>query len=668
MRAARARVRCGGSSGVLSEPDAPTAAIEEFRFDLIDRFATAKLEAIDLATIAWKATQAGAGGVSDLGVDPKQKGGNHASKIRSALGLDVVAGEVLFRISVPMWDAATGARVVSELPVKLPHEAICREFMNNKASYWKARSDSDWIDVPAFLEHPVTKQFGVNECWPCGYYTDKVKLGRESFYRGSAKCTVMRASITCWVIKCTLLCRCGCNGACTVDAIQMEMNYSLNCLQNGVYMMSRFDNKPFLASEASRARRAGTNMQFRGVVNEYRADLPERCAMARIKTHQGTYGCIECHERATHLHDRVAEASIFSVPWVPRTQDSYLDEVGTHLVGVKINDAIQRDALAASLVWIDAYPWGRRVSERKGARWGLAAGDQLIVSDAIRCPHDLESLAPPFEVFFFRPRKESGLSGVSLMWNVPGVHSLGIDWFEVQYFCECTLHTLDLGVSQRFCGTAIVRALRSNVYNLPYKGARQRIRRGCMRMSKDITKYYKDERAKNPWKQLSTLSKQFSMLDLGDLNRPCLRAKGGETRGLVKFCTGLMKKFDCGPRGKLLAKAGEALLENYEVMETESRRMSFESRQRLVTSMVNHVVLYKAAGGHLVHKHHGAVHMALKAGTSGNPKCVATYEDEHENGVIARIGIHVHGATFAKSVFERLELQNPERKVRKILE
>ena len=101
----------------------------------------------------------------------------------------------------------------------------------------------------------------------------------------------------------------------------------------------------------------------------------------------------------------------------------------------------------------------------------------------------------------------------------------------------------------------------------------------------------------------------------------------------------------------------------YAVMEEESRCMSFKARRRLVSAAVNHVSFYKAAGGHLVHKHHGLIHMALSAGRIGNPRCVSTYEDEHENGVVARIGLHVHGSTFAKSVFERLELQNPERRV-----
>jgi hypothetical protein len=186
-------------------------------------------------------------------------------------------------------------------------------------------------------------------------------------------------------------------------------------------------------------------------------------------------------------------------------------------------------------------------------------------------------------------------------------------------------------------------------------------------MRSDIKEYYKSWQKRFPHKQLSKLSKAFSYLHLGKVKKPCLKAKGGQTRCLVRFCTELMQKHDCGANGKLLAQAGKALLDMYDIMEGEPRRMSLISRRLLVDSVVNHVVFYKAAGGHLVSKHHGALHMALAAGNTGNPRHISTYEDESENGVVAKIGLHVHGSTFSKSVFERLELLNSESRVQAFL-
>ena len=103
-------------------------------------------------------------------------------------------------------------------------------------------------------------------------------------------------------------------------------------------------------------------------------------------------------------------------------------------------------------------------------------------------------------------------------------------------------------------------------------------------------------------------------------------------------------------------------MEHYAIMEAESRRMSLVARRELLATAVNHVTFYKAARGHLVYKHHSWIHMALSAKHVGNPKTVSTYEDEAENGIIAKIGVAVHGSTFAKSMFERLELQDRVRR------
>ena len=207
--------------------------------------------------------KAGAGGVKDLAVDPEKKGANHARIIRSALGLDCVKDEILYNATIPLWDVYKGSRSERPMLVKLPHEAIARDFYNHKTAYLAARADTDNVNVPAFLQHPFVQRHGASECWPIGYYTDKVKLANESFYRGSVKCSLMRTGITVWLLKCSELCRCGCNGLCTLDAIQLIMNSSINSLQRDTFPMSRHDNATWLDSETSSKHRAGKSIGFR---------------------------------------------------------------------------------------------------------------------------------------------------------------------------------------------------------------------------------------------------------------------------------------------------------------------------------------------------------------------------------------------------------------------
>ena len=78
---------CVAEAAASPKAEVRSAAECAFRFD---RFAAGKLEAIDLATIAFLATAAGAGGVADLAVDPESKGDNHATRVRKAFGLTEV--------------------------------------------------------------------------------------------------------------------------------------------------------------------------------------------------------------------------------------------------------------------------------------------------------------------------------------------------------------------------------------------------------------------------------------------------------------------------------------------------------------------------------------------------------------------------------------------------
>ena len=115
-----------------------------------------------------------------------------------------------------------------------------------------------------------------------------------------------------------------------------------------------------------------------------------------------------------YFHDRVQEVSLISTPWKLRDHARYLDEVFSHLVRVEVRTPAQRDKLGASLCWLKDYPWGRRVSGVAGQRWGLKANDQLVVTDSLRNPHDLETMETPSHVFFFFALPRQVVSWVSL--------------------------------------------------------------------------------------------------------------------------------------------------------------------------------------------------------------------------------------------------------------
>ena len=86
---------------------------------------------------------------------------------------------------------------------------------------------------------------------------------------------------------------------------------------------------------------------------------------------------------------------------------------------------------------------------------------------------------------------------------------------------------------------------------------------------------------------------------LGDEANPNLGAKAGETYDVIPFLVEQLRKHrqklsEAGPH---LLRAGEHLLTFYHLVETNHRRLSVETQQRLLDSMLQHNSEDQAAGG-----------------------------------------------------------------------
>ena len=306
-----------------------------YRRDLLLRFATAKLVAADVCASAWYHTRSGGLGVNDLALDPHQSS-NSSRRVRNALGLDNSKPYRYF-IYVPQWNNAKARREILPLEVRLPHEMIARDFQRRPHLYDTQNVDPVNYKVPQFIAHPVTVAHGEAAVWPIGYYTDAVALGRNnSFYRGSAGVTFIRSRFTLWVMRSSEICKCGCGGACTLDAIQVEMNDSFNHLQDKAYLRQRRDGRPWMDSDCWRRAKVGEELEIRGALCEYRADMPERCAKAGMKGHASNHGCMCCSATNLNLHSRYHECNLANLPWEPRDQSKYLEEVQTHIIKVRV--------------------------------------------------------------------------------------------------------------------------------------------------------------------------------------------------------------------------------------------------------------------------------------------------------------------------------------------
>ena len=636
------------------------AAGKSYRNFWLHRWALGRLNNKDLCISSWFHTRSGGLGVADFAAKPNLKAENYSRRVRKALGLDL-AMPFDYHFKLPLWDVGTASRVMGWILVRLPHEVLARDAKRRPELYSVRGKDRDSYRVDSFVKHPVTMANGIANTAPIGYYLDKVALGKyENFYRASCNSLLSRKRITLWVIRGSLICKCGCNGNCTIDAIQVVMNASFNLLQKKMYMASRFDTLPWQPTDSMRKARASEPLEIRGAVCEIRADLPERCRLAGVKTHRG--GCMVCTAKPSQMHNRYHECSLHRLPsgWEFRDQAKYLTELMAQLHSCTITTLPDRESLLKSLRWRVKYPWGRAFFGV--SKFNLRAGDRLVSGGDLGIDlYELDSLPLPFTVYFLRQQQSSCITSVSLMWNVPGVHNLGIDHLVITYIADCTLHTLDLGVAQRYCGHAIRCALRNNVHNIERDSLKDRMAIGAMRVRRDLKAYYKkvDEVAVRLGERRVNRIKCFTLKKLGpNLDTPVLLGKGAQSRALVRFCADLLHEHceKVGTEGKYLVSAGRALQEYYEILKNEARLMPLNSKLRLMHLCLHHNQLYGLAGGHYVHKHHIFVHLTAQVCFSGNPAATSTYEDESENGVIAGIGAVAHPLTWTRSVFERLEV------------
>lgn len=224
---------------------------------------------------------------------------------------------------------------------------------------------------------------------------------------------------------------------------------------------------------------------------------------------------------------------------------------------------------------------------------------------------------------------------------------------------DCVLHCVDLGLAQRYSAYTLKVALSFNVFGIIRPPGLNILEAGINEVRQDLKEDYyprMDAEHRLTGKAKVTRLKSLTVKTLGKLKSPCLHAKGAESRGVVRYAMELAKRLPNNRKCVLLVQAGQSLLDWYDIIGESSRVVSFGRRAELFKHCVNHIVLYKEAGGHMVPKHHCFWHLTQKVTSAGNPACFATYEDETENGQIAKIGLMVHSRTFDRSVFERLEL------------
>ena len=255
--------------------------------------------------------------------------------------------------------------------------------------------------------------------------------------------------------------------------------------------------------------------------------------------------------------------------------------------------------------------------------------------------------ANPMRLVLFRRLEHCCITALNPLFGIITLDNVVLD----------VLHTLDLGVAQYFAGAVFAFVILSGLYgNMEYSTVGVRVAKGVLGLKRELMKWYKDNRTTNK----SRVSNFTPHMAVGDVKmaRPCVHAKGAESRGLAEFAVHLLetkKDHPCfqDPQAVMLLNAGRALLECYKLLTTDNTILTDGQGKSAVAAVVNHCTLYRHAGFELAPKHHLWLHMAFDMQIHGNATFYSTYADESFNKTLKGMARLVHPTTFGISCIKK---------------
>jgi hypothetical protein len=228
---ARRKFAAREHAGVGSN-EAPQSAVDAGKMlrEILERNVLAgKITSVDLAILAYYSTLAGAVGLEDYSVNPKQAEKHGAEHVELILAQKYERPNIKL-IEVPANSKKSTIRETMMCPIRLPSQILSENYKN--ATHIEPPG-SDASVVSLFQEHPIVKrglEMGMHWSRILGVvlYTDGVKYTTRDSFVGF----FMTDYRTMHMYLCALFrkddaCKCGCRGWCTIFPILLELALDL---------------------------------------------------------------------------------------------------------------------------------------------------------------------------------------------------------------------------------------------------------------------------------------------------------------------------------------------------------------------------------------------------------------------------------------------------------
>ena len=202
---------------------------------------------------------------------------------------------------------------------------------------------------------------------------------------------------------------------------------------------------------------------------------------------------------------------------------------------------------------------------------GLKKGDCLVPTLALPDISELENVACPVHVCFWRPENQTLSSRRNPLFD-PGTY------ITLDCICLDILHTLHLGVVMRFVSECWWHLINHNAWGVPDTTKEAKFEACVGRLRVDLFAWYKKRRAKDPQASVSELN-QFTAKMIGAEGSGYLATKGHETKWLLAFTAEEMQIFvDSVPQGQAYLDGAVSLWDHMKVLSNSSSKMNASER------------------------------------------------------------------------------------------
>jgi len=237
-----------------------------------------KLYACDVCVLAYYGFHAGLKGpAQNLAYKPSSQSGKFQRHLDNALALDVIEAGDSYTLALPAYDRLCLSRITEDVVCLPAHEALQDELQASTVSEFKHRESmegQEWSDV--YKAHPVVLAAPEGEpVYPLALYVDGVQFQkRESVVGFYVYNLITGYRHLCLAIRKSSLCRCGCQGHCSIHIIMRLLAWSFDALALGRYPSARHDGTGFGFRDEKR-RDTSNKPLMRGAVVHIKGDWAE---------------------------------------------------------------------------------------------------------------------------------------------------------------------------------------------------------------------------------------------------------------------------------------------------------------------------------------------------------------------------------------------------------